>query len=105
MSPYTVCLSPGGRYIACGEAEFDPPPWGTAVKIFEVSTGKEVRGFPWGDTNGQVTGIDFSPDGRLLAWVGSGGFSVEDISDIADPPVSVRPERKLITTWGRIKFQ
>jgi WD40 repeat protein len=111
--PCTVRFSPGGRYIACGGESFRRPPPMAApkmIEILEVSTGREVRSFPGGQLfEGIVTGIDFSHDGRLLAWVGSGGvsvgFSVEDISDIAGPEASVRPEHKVITTWGRIKFQ
>jgi WD40 repeat protein len=52
-------FSPNGKLLATGGA-------GTQAKLWEVATGKAIRSFDVGPTEGGLT-VQFSPDGKLLA--------------------------------------
>jgi WD40 repeat protein len=60
-----VAFAPGGRQVAHGGTHGGP------VKLYDLETGESLA-YPTGD-NGNVTGLAFSPDGRLLAATCSKG--------------------------------
>ncbi len=55
-SPETFAVSPDLKYLATGE--------GKTIRIFDIKTKKEVKKFT---VNGEVRGLDFSPNGEYLA--------------------------------------
>jgi RNA polymerase sigma factor (sigma-70 family) len=66
-----VALSPDGRLVASGAG--DP-----GVRLHDLATGKLLRTFPTGKfPAGQVLGLAFSPDGKLLAGAINDGKSGE----------------------------
>lgn len=70
---YTVDFSPDGKYALSGSED-------TAVKLWEVSTGKEVRTFH--GHSKAVSSIAFSPDGRrALSGSSDGTIKVWDLSN------------------------
>jgi len=70
---YCVAFSPDGRWLASGAGDWlespDPEhPGRPEVKIWEVSTGREVQSWAAGDMD--IVGLAFSPDGQTLAVAG-----------------------------------
>lgn len=67
-APRDLAFSPDGRLLAAKfvEQRTKNGPQESAVSVFDVSTGQEVKTFPGGDFVASG-GLVFSPDGRLLA--------------------------------------
>ncbi len=67
----SVAYAPDGKHVAAGT-------WG-AAHVWETETGKQVQVF--NPNQGRITGLRFSPDGRVLA-VGSssGGITLWDLA-------------------------
>jgi WD40 repeat protein len=67
----SAALSPDRTTIASAASPFSNPPGEqpSEVKLWDVKTGQELRTIPY--TPRSVTGLSFSPDGRLLAGVSS----------------------------------
>jgi RNA polymerase sigma factor (sigma-70 family) len=60
----TVAFSPDGRRLATA---INPGPSGSAVVVWDTSTGEEIRRIPVRD--GSVSAVAFAPDGKTLAGV------------------------------------
>jgi WD40 repeat protein len=84
-----VALSPDGRLLAAGNRKGEErgarPKTPSAVKVWDVPTGKELFTFPGHKYD--VTGLAFSPNGRLLAsagglWWGNGGQDEVKLWDV-----------------------
>ena len=65
---HRAALSPEGRFLATGGSFTDPPgvgPLDTTIRIWDLPAGREVATLPGHDD--AISGLAFSPDGRLLA--------------------------------------
>jgi YVTN family beta-propeller protein len=89
-TPNTLDLSPDGRvlYVSC-RGRNNPtsyylvgPEWGSVV-VIDTATGRELDAIVGGN---QPTGLDVSPDGRLLAY---SDFLDNRVSVFSIPPYSV----------------
>lgn len=97
-----LAFSPDGERLALAEpAEFTPPPAQTGVFVYEVRTGKRViRGA--GSEGGVFTAAVFSPDGRLVAAVGSDALHVWDAA--TGRRVLHLPARGRVANWAGRAF-
>src|SRR5438874_13701151 len=60
---FSVAFSPDGKILAAGS-------WDGAVRLWEVSTGKELHRF--GEQQAPVRSVALSPDGKMVASGGKG---------------------------------
>ncbi|HEV3256015.1 MAG TPA: LpqB family beta-propeller domain-containing protein [Gemmataceae bacterium] len=101
----SITFAPDGKLAASAGC------WGRGVYLWEVATGKEVSPFP--RHNGEVTGLAFTLDGRLLAtgsadhtvalWEADTGRPIGRFRGHRGPvrAVAVAPDGKLVASAGQ----
>jgi RNA polymerase sigma factor (sigma-70 family) len=99
LSIHSFALAPDRKRIAVGgflpqEANGTIP---AAVRVLDVSSGKELRTFPREDRDVYDSSLGFTPDGRLLLSLGNGVLRVEEVATGAELlrqqfPRDIQPE-------------
>lgn len=71
---YSLAASADGNMVACGTQEFGNQQPG--IRLWDVTTTKELKSIALGRFGGQIYALAFSPDGRILAAANSAqGFT------------------------------
>lgn len=84
LSPWNVLIGPRAAAL-----RFSPDNtllaaahWDGVVRVWSIDSGEVAQSFAWGEEpelTGARTGVDFSPDGRVLAVAGHGAILVWDL--------------------------
>jgi WD40 repeat protein len=75
---YPIAASPDGKLIAAGDAVLINGS-DRKVRLIDLATQKEIRRLELpGGEHDALSGLTFSPDGKLLAWVGVGQIHLFD---------------------------
>ncbi len=92
-SALTLDFSPDGKTLALGS-------WGGQVKFLDVASGSEQKGHATKPFRNNCVGVKFSPNGKLLAYVGGSEFDQGgDLRRTAKVLLYDVTKKKLLGDW------
>src|SRR5262249_46404458 len=77
---WRIALSADGKQAAATGVFLNPTSSQAALRVWDVSTGKEVRTFAGKERKMDLASLTFTPDGKRLVSIPGSALSIEDIA-------------------------